>query len=484
MIKRNIRAFILLGFLILSFEFPCYGGVGSSAGVEFLRLGGGARPLGMGEAYVGLANDVSAMFYNPAGLAQIAFPEILTMSNNWFLDVKQQIAGFILPTNLVVIGIGYSGLSSGDIQGYDQNGAATSNFNTSSSSLNLSFGRKINPNLSLGIGIKTITEKLESRSGTAAAMDAGLLYRVNRNLRLGAAAMNLGSGITFITENTPLPTSYRLGAAFSTILFEEDINMAADYVSYPEGAKLNLGVEYLVRNTLAIRVGSSSGVLRAGLGITANLLSIDYAYLSRDDLGPTHQLSLSILFGAAERSKKLILENLAMGKAYLKEEKSSDAILKFEKVLELDPKNEEADLLLRRAQNELENQALKIVFAEKETEIKRGVDEILASGRDYLRQGKYIEALAEFGKVLKISPTHSEALRLQSEAQFRMESQLIQKSKEEAKEYLGEAMKLVVLGRYGEALKQVDLAVSKDQKNKEALALQKKLQFIINLEQR
>jgi len=484
MIKRYIRTFILLGFLILSFGFPSYAGIGASSGVDFLKLGGGARPLGMGEAYVGLANDVSAMFYNPAGLAQIAFPEILTMSNNWFLDIKQQMAGFILPTSVVVIGVGYSGLSSGDIQGYDQNGAATSNFNTSSSSLNLSFGRKINPNLSLGIGIKTITEKLESRSGNAAAMDAGLLYSVNRNLRLGAAAMNLGSGITFITENTPLPTSYRLGAAFSTMLFEEDINLAADYVAYPEGAKLNFGVEYLVRNTLAIRVGSSSGVLRAGLGITANLLSIDYAYLSRDDLGPTHQLSLSILFGATERSKKLILENLAMGKAYLKEEKFSDAILKFEKVLELDPKNEEADLLLRRAQNELENQALKIVFAEKETEIKRGVDEILASGRDYLRQGKYIEALAEFGKVLKINPTHSEALKLQSEAQFRMESQLIQKSKEEAKEYLGEAMKLVVLGRYGEALKQVDLAVSKDQKNKEALALQKKLQFIINLEQR
>lgn len=452
------------------------------AGVEFLRLGGGARPMAMGEAYVGLADDISAMYFNPAGLARMEFPEIISMSNYWLADTRQIIAGFAVPTELGVFGIGYSGLGSGDIQGYDQNGAVTSAFNTNSSSVNLSFGKRLDPNWSWGIGLKSVAERLADSNASTYALDAGLQYRVNKNVMVGAALLNYGSGLTFITEQANLPTSYRVGAAVNTNLFNEEIAFTSDIVSYPEGPQLNLGMEYLIGDLLAVRGGSANGGLRAGLGVLANLFSFDYAYRSSEDLGAAHQLSISLIFGAPERAKELTLKSMALGKAYLKEEKYPEAILNFEKALSLDPKNDEAALLLKKSQLEMDNSAFRLVFAEKEEESKRTIEEIMNSGRSFYAKGQYLEALAEFSKILRIDPGHKEALRLQGEVQFKMEANLVRKSKAEARQYLGEAMKFVITGKYKEALKQVEASLSSDPKNKEALALRKKLQIILKIE--
>ncbi|MBI5699937.1 PorV/PorQ family protein [Candidatus Saganbacteria bacterium] len=475
---------ICLSFVACSLVIPSEAGVGSSSGADFLRLGGGARPLGMGEAYVAQADDISAMYYNPAGLAQLNFPEVLSLYNSHFVGASQMIVGAAYPVNFGVLGIGYSGLSSGDIQGYDNTGAVTSTFNTAHSSINLSLGRRITPNLSFGLGVKSISEKLEGSSASTFALDGGLAYRVNSQFCLGVSALNLGSPLKFVTENTPLPASYRLGAAFATRLFDENINLNSDLVSFPEGLRINLGAEYLIRNFLAIRVGSAGGTLRAGLGLYANLFAFDYAYLGHADLGAAHQVSISLLFGAEDKSKKLILDNLALGKAYLDKKKYSDAVIRFEKVNTLDPKNEEGLILLKKAQAELEREAFEKVFAELAVEIKRDINDIMSSGKGFLSQGKYLEALAEFSKALRIEPTNREALRLQSEAQTKMESQLIEQSQEQARSFLGEALKLVVTGKYKEALEQVDASLSKDPKNKQAQALQKKLQLIMKLEKK
>jgi tetratricopeptide (TPR) repeat protein len=235
---------------------------------------------------------------------------------------------------------------------------------------------------------------------------------------------------------------------------------------------------------LALRAGSAGGVLRGGVGLYVNLFAIDYAYLGNADLGAAHRVTVSILFGAAEKTKKMILEEMAFGKAYLKEGKYAEAVLKFEKVVGLDPKNEEAGLFLKKAQLELESQALEKVFVQKEVEIKRSAAEIIASGKQFLDQGKYIEALAEFGNALKVDPTNSEALKLQNQAQFKMESQLIEKSRAEAREFLGEAMKLIITGKYAEALDPLNKALEKDPKNKQALELKKKLELIQKIQKK
>lgn len=460
-----------------------YAGVGTT-GASFLMLGGGARPLGLGDAYTGLADDLSSLFYNPAGLSGINYSEVTTMYNNWLAGTVQQMAGVAVPTNFGVLALGYSGLNSGNIQGYDATGALTSVFTTASSTINLALSRRVNPNLSLGASVKSISERLENNSASSLAFDAGLKYRFNSQLQAGLAVLNLGSPLKFITEQTPLPTTLRVGAAYATTLFDEDLNLATDIVNFAEGTKLDLGLEYIIRDFLALRLGSSAGTLRAGIGLSANLLALDYAYLGHSDLGATHQVSLSILFGGPLIEKKRVLEELALGKAYLKEQKYAEAALKFEKVLSLDPKNQEAQISLDKSRNELETQAFEKVFAEKKVETARTAAQIMESGKRYLDQKKYLEALGEFSNALKLEPTNREALKLQNEAQSKMESQLIEQSKTEARAYLGEAMKFVVTGKYQQASDQVNKALEKDPRNKQAQDLKKKLDLILKLEKR
>jgi tetratricopeptide (TPR) repeat protein len=469
---------ICLVFSISCLVFPAAAGTGASSGVEFLKLGAGARPLAMGDAYTGLANDSAAIFYNPAGLANLNFPEVMTMYNKYLVDSLQQAAGIVYPTRYGIVGVGYSGFNSGDIQGYDQTGAATSVFNTGSSCLTLSLGRKFSPVLAYGVSLKQVIEKLAANSASAYAADAGLLYRINPNVTAGLAATNLGPGLKFISDNTPFPTAYRGGLAYSGRVYEDAVNLTGDLVSYADGTKMNLGAEYIFRNLLSIRAGMAGNSLRAGIGVAANLFSLDYAYLGHQELGAAHQVSVSLLFGAPEQAKKAALENLAYGKAYLKESKFTDAIISLNRVLAVDPTNEEANLLLKKAQNELDNQALEKVFTQKQVEVQRSVGEIIASGKQFLDQGKYIEAVGELGNALKLDPTNAEALRLQNQAQSKMENQLIEQSRTEAREYLGEAMKLVITGKYSEAIAPLDKALAKDPKNKQALELKKKLELI------
>jgi len=446
-----------------------------------LKLGGGARPLALGGAYTALGNDASSLFYNPAGLGRMNFPEVMTMYNSWLADTKQQAAIVAFPLRFGTVAFGYTSLSSGNIQGYDATGALTSVFDTGSTVMSLSLGRSLNPNLFWGFSVKTISDRLETVTARTTAFDAGMTLMANPNLIIGVSAMNFGSGLVYVSEKTALPTCYRLGIAYKANLLNESIRVAGDLAAYPDGTKVDLGMEYLVRDFLAFRLGDSGGNLRAGIGVIANILAIDYAYYFHQDLGATHQVSISFLFGAPEQTKKMVLENMAYGKAYLKEGKYADAILRFNKVLALDPQNEDAGLLLKKAQNELENQALEKVFAQKEGEIKRSAEEIMTSGRSYLDQKQYIEAMAEFSKVLKLDPSNKEALKLQSEAQFRMESALIKRSKVDAIEFLGKAMKSVVAGKYQDAMEQVTAALARDPKNQEVIALQKKLAIIIKL---
>jgi tetratricopeptide (TPR) repeat protein len=257
-----------------------------------------------------------------------------------------------------------------------------------------------------------------------------------------------------------------------------------DLVFWPEGLKPNFGLEYLIRNFFALRLGTSSGNLRAGVGIVASLFTFDYAYLAHPDLGATHQVSISLLFGAEEKTKRIILEDLVRGKAYLEQKKYAEAYLLFERVVNLDPKNEEAQLLWKKAKVELERETFEKVFGEVKVERERTLEEIIASGKNFMNEGKYLEALAEFAKVLKADPTNREALKLQNEAQYKMESRLIEAAKEEARGYLGEAMKLVITGKYKEALDQVDKALEKDPRNKQAQELKKKLELILKIEKK
>ncbi|MFH1361781.1 MAG: PorV/PorQ family protein [bacterium] len=482
--QRRISLWLIICYLSFAIAGTAIAGVGSSSGAELLRLGGGARPIALADSYVGLADDVSAMHYNPAGLSQIEFPEIISMSNNSFGNMHQQMFGAATPMGVGVIAVGFSGISSGTIPGYSATGEAASAFDTNSSVTMLSFGRRINSKLAVGVGVKGVSERLESAGAATMAFDLGLHYRYNRFLTLGLSILNYGGALKFAAEETPLPTSYRFGGSLQTSFFGEEVNIVSDVIAYDDESNIGIGAEYVLREAIVVRGGMRKGVLYVGLGVTANLLALDYAYRNHQDLGATSQISLSILFGATERAKKKFFEYVALGKAYLQSEDYGNALVNFERAVNLNPKDEEVNLLLQKAQLALDNQSLEKIFKQKTVEQKRSVDDILGSAEKFLKKEKYVEALAELSKVLELDPNNREAILLQSRAQLQMEKELVRRSKTEALTNLGEAMNLIVLSQYEEALEKVNAALALDTKNSEALALKKKLSFILKLEKK
>src|SRR5262249_47352684 len=71
--------------------------VGTS-GAAFLKIGPGARPAAMGEAFTGVADDIHAIYYNPAGLALLKKPELTAMHMQWFQSINYEFAAFAYPT--------------------------------------------------------------------------------------------------------------------------------------------------------------------------------------------------------------------------------------------------------------------------------------------------------------------------------------------------------------------------------------------------
>lgn len=486
--KMNIEKLVIVIclFLVSWLLIPgeAWAGAGS-VGANFLLMGAGARPLAMGEAYVAVADDASSIYWNPAGLSCLDYPEVLYMYNQWFIDIKHQNFDVAFPTENGTFAGAFTLLDSGDIQGYDSGGAETTTIKSSDSSLGFGWGRRINANFSVGLGLKYISETLENYQGNSTAIDLGLIYRFNPAFSVGAAIQNVGSPMKFITADTPLPQTMRLGMAYKSRLFGDDIILATDYVSLSDQtSSTNLGFEYLFRDMLALRTGSTGGNLTAGVGLLASFYRLDYAYLAHSDLGATHQISATISFGSRDTRKAQILEYLTLAKAYYNEGKFPEAIIELEKALRLDPDNADARSLMTKAQKALEGGAVEQVKEEIQAEKEKEVQLYLANGRKFMAEKLYLEAITEYNKALKINPSHPETVKLVREAQAALEAEVSEKVKKEAESYLGSALKFITTGEYEQAQVAVEQVLKIDPGNVQALKLYKKLQTIIQLQKK
>ncbi len=88
-------------------------------------IGVGARALGMGKAYVAVAEDADAIFMNPAGLAKIGPMKLTSMYANLIGDVRYVVAGGVHPLGIGAIGLGFIGTNAGDIWVLPSNAASS-----------------------------------------------------------------------------------------------------------------------------------------------------------------------------------------------------------------------------------------------------------------------------------------------------------------------------------------------------------------------
>ncbi|MBI3300223.1 MAG: PorV/PorQ family protein [Elusimicrobia bacterium] len=324
---RSLSLLITAALVLVSSPISA-AGPGTSA-ASFLNLGFGARPLGIGEAFVGMADDVSALHYNPAGLAfdpgQAARQttrryEMLASHAMHIQDIRLSQFGFLArPWGMSVTHLGLDGIE----RRTTETAAPEGTFGASDLMLGFSYGKRLTGTaVGLGFTGKFIRQTIGEYSATAYAADMGALYRLRvLPLSLGASVVNLGTKVTFLDQGYPLPLTLRLGGAYGmTAKFPHALSFQLD-LPRDNSPAFRLGFEYLGFGPFALRAGyrtttsaQRTAALGKALGSTAPGLAefygmfmgmgfrskfgnMDYTLLPYGELGNAHRVSFTLRFG-------------------------------------------------------------------------------------------------------------------------------------------------------------------------------------------
>lgn len=274
----------------------------------FLKIGVGARVCGMGEAFVGLSDDTSAIYWNPAGLAQLAQPELIAVHNHWFSDINHEFIAYAHPVDeKTTLGIGSTLVYIDDIERRDAPTVEpTGKFTASDTLFILSCASKLtNKRIMLGGNMKIILQKIESKKAGNIAFDLGTLYAINDKTKLGIVIQNIGYKLNIYKEDFSLPICFKIGIGYN--LIPNHLKAATDLTLYKDNnPTYAVGIEYSVGKVAFLRLGyrKKSAELPDGIlsGITLGAgfkilnSQIDYGYVPYDNVGDSHRISLIFRF--------------------------------------------------------------------------------------------------------------------------------------------------------------------------------------------
>jgi len=353
---------------------PALGSDAGTTAANFLKLGIGPRAVAMGEAQVGLADDVYAAYWNPAGLAQLQTQQAGFVDTQYLQDVSEQYVAYAYPhASLGTFAGSLTYLNVGKFQGYDAAGEPTGEVGANDASFGLSYGKallenkRMNSDLSVGVSGKYIQERLDTVSARAYAMDAGLLYHPGRSLgefwegwRAGLALRNLGTSLKYDTESFTLPRSFTAGVSYTGAWLGELITAAVDAQQPNDGARVfNAGVELLTFETFVLRAGYTSfgdlgNGLRFGAGVRFKTIQVDYAYAGAGELGGTHRIGITLRFAQPPANPLALAEDwYEKGMKEYKRSHYSEAMVDFNKALEIDPSQPQALEMMRKTNDQL-----------------------------------------------------------------------------------------------------------------------------------
>ena len=286
---------------------------------QFVRIGVGARPMGMGGAFTAVADDPHAIQWNPAGLAFVHFPEGTTSYMSYFSGVSAGAASFVQPVGKMAgFAFAASYLRVGGLQTTttaNRTGDGLSEFSANDIALSVAFGSRVAQRVFFGMTGSFLYEGITAFDGfstTAGSLDAGLLYKTGfHGLTGGLAIRHFGSQFALYQGTSErLPLTFAGG--LSVRPFARRLLVAVD-VEKPRDndVGVNAGVEYqLVRDffvrsgyrSLDSRIGDDAvngdlAGLTFGIGIAGSRrYRVDYAFSSFADLGDVHRLTLAFTF--------------------------------------------------------------------------------------------------------------------------------------------------------------------------------------------
>lgn len=281
--------------------------IGTTA-ANYLKLGGGVRPASMGNAFVGLADDPSAAYWNPAGLTQLKAMTFSSMYDSFLADMSHSNLTLTLynPKMNLSGGLSVDYFNAGQIEETTagQPYGTGRNFAPSFLVVGLPFAQSFSA-VSFGFNSKMMVDNIDTTETVGLAADAGLLWQITDIFSAGFCARNFaGSMFQFSKSGTqevqyPVAANYAvgLGCRLPNLKLDLDYNMPSD-----DQPSYSFGAEYSFRDMLFGRIGYSTraeenagGNLGAGLGLKFGLIRLDYAYVPYGDLGVTQRIGFSLI---------------------------------------------------------------------------------------------------------------------------------------------------------------------------------------------
>ncbi|MCG9127229.1 PorV/PorQ family protein [Candidatus Poribacteria bacterium] len=356
--RCNITFIILMIFSMLMFyNVPSQATTNvGTAGAQFLKIGPGARVESLGGTFSAIANDVTTIYWNPAGLSQLKKTNFSDTHTLWIADIQYNYLAFATSIeNVGTLGGSVTFLNVPDIEittlaKPDGTGLMYSAWD---SAVSLAYSRQLyekdsGAKLSFGVNTKYIHQQIHREKATGVALDVGTLYHTGwRSLRIGMSFSNFGPEMSFSgpdletgveeagdernaeyhpfpdttnparkaelkTIEYPLPSNFRLGIAYDLIDSDTNLLTIALDGNHPNdnSERINFGIEYWYKRTAAIRAGYKLRLgpdsrddeegPTIGLGIhhkfSETRLSLDYSFADFGYLRQAHRISLGLNF--------------------------------------------------------------------------------------------------------------------------------------------------------------------------------------------
>jgi hypothetical protein len=348
---KKILTIIFLALLISGLVKPLPAEVRYAG--SFLELGIGARAMAMGGAFVSLADDGSAFYWNPAGVSQLIRPELFGMYASLFKSLEQHHhIGFTRPIHGGVgVSLNWIRLSVSDIPAYPEPigtyserrdeardffswqelqsaGLALSSlpyefssFKSDAFVLSLAKSYKVDldfgwqyfvfpTEIPIGLNVKLIRQSLFSQTASGLGFDAGTMFKFGLddlfdNNRLGKVNLALAVKDMFntrLTWNTQsrssgeIKRSWHMGLSYFQPIASINGKLLFAYAWEQKYETIHhFGFEYLYRDRLAIRFGLDDADFTAGIGLQVLIFNFDYAFKGHE-LGGSHRISTAVRF--------------------------------------------------------------------------------------------------------------------------------------------------------------------------------------------
>jgi len=307
-----------------------------TVGAQFLKIGMGARYVGMGEASVACVNDAYSVYWNPAGLTELSSVNLSLTNVDWIMDVQLNHVTFGKPLgDYSAFGVSLTALSMGEMEvtTVEHPEGTGETFTSSSYSLSLGYARKLTDRFSVGINGKYIWERISEERASGFAFDFGTLFYTGfKSLRIGMNIANLGPEMKMdgpelgayydpqpenpnyddvksklAVDPYDLPLTFRFGLAYDLIESPESKLTLSVEAKHPNDniQQASFGGEYQWKELFSLRTGYKFNYEEEGLTFGGGVklkagektnLDINYAWADFSRLQNVHRFSLGFEF--------------------------------------------------------------------------------------------------------------------------------------------------------------------------------------------